>query len=216
MTELGALPPISASAPAEADGDLLERAQSGDRSALDELVRRHRNAAFVLALQMTRNPDDALDVSQEAMLRLVGHIGTLDRDRALRPWLFTVVRNLVRDLWRKRKLRRTEPLAVEVGPDLGHQIVDRAGSPEDDAVSKQVRHRLWSALSALPDKHREILVLRDYHDLSYEELARVLTIPMGTVMSRLHAARKKLRAAYLGLGSAVTSERRRDGENSHD
>ncbi len=164
---------------------------------------------------MTGNPDDALDVSQEAMLKLFSHIRSLDRERPLRPWLFTVVRNLVRDLWRKRKLRRNEPLAVEVGPDLGHQIVDRAASPEDDAVTRQTRRRLWRAVSGLPTKHREILVLRDYHDLSYEELSRVLSIPLGTVMSRLHAARKKLRAAYLDPGRG-TAEQISKGGASHD
>ena len=132
------------------------------------------------------------------MLRLFGNLGRLDRQREIRPWLLTVVRNLVRDLWRRRKVRRNEPLAVEVGPELGHQIIDRAANPEDDATTQETRHRLWEALGRLGAKHREILVLRDYHDLSYEELARVLAIPVGTVMSRLHGARKRLRVTYLG------------------
>lgn len=179
-----------------ADGDLLGRAREGDRMAREELARRYRQSAYLLALQLTGRPDDALDVAQDAMVRLFGNLGTLDPGRAVRPWLFTVVRNLVRDQWRRQKVRRNEPLAVEVGPELGHQILDRAASPEELAVSAETRRRLWRALGDLRPSHREILVLRDYHDLSYEELARVLTIPIGTVMSRLHAARKKLAAAY--------------------
>ena len=182
------------------ESDLLARAQEGDRKARTELARRHRQAAFVLALQLTGNPDDALDLSQEAMLRLLGGLDRLDRGRSVRPWLFTVVRNLAHDLWRRRRVRRAEPLAVEVGPDLGHQIVDPAEGPERRASANQTRRRLWRALATLSSKHREILVLRDYHDLSYEELAEVLAIPSGTVMSRLHSARKKLRSAFLEKG----------------
>ncbi|MCP4204685.1 MAG: sigma-70 family RNA polymerase sigma factor [bacterium] len=185
--------------------DLVGRAQQGDDRARAELARRHRKAAYVLALQLTGNREDAFDVSQEAMLRLFGNLGRLDRSRSVRPWLYTVVRNQVRDLWRRRKVRRSEPLAVEVGPEAGHQVVDRADGPERNAVTNEIRERLWLALSTLPEKHREILVLRDYQDLSYEDLAAVLGIPLGTVMSRLHAARKKLRAAYLEKGGTASA-----------
>ncbi len=177
--------------------ELVARALEGDDQARAELARRHRRAAFVLALQLTGNRDDAFDISQEAMLRLFCNLERLDRSREVRPWLYTVVRNLVRDLWRRRNVRRAEPLAFEVGPELGHQLVDRADGPERNAVTSEIRRRLWLALSTLSPKHREIVVLRDYQDSSYQELAAILGIPPGTVMSRLHAARKKLRAAYL-------------------
>ena len=179
------------------ESDLVVRAQDGDSGAWDELVQRHRKPAYLLALQLTGNPDDALDLSQDAMLSLITHIGSLDSSRPVRPWLFTVVRNRTRDLWRRRKVRRAEPLAVEVGPALGHQIVDQTADPERDAVEDDRRRRVWRALVDLAEAHREILVLRDFHDLSYAEIAQILGIPLGTVMSRLHTARKKLRAIYL-------------------
>ena len=186
-----------AEAELQADGDLLARAQGGEVEAREELARRHRRVAYLFALQLTGNPDDALDVSQDALLRLFKHLPRLDRARPVRPWLLTVVRNRANDLWRRKKVRRDEPLAVEVGPDLGHQIVDPAADPETDASRGQSRRRVWGALQSLSAAHREILVLRDYHDLRYAEIAEVLSIPVGTVMSRLHAARKSLRAAYL-------------------
>ena len=96
-----------------------------------------------------------------------------------------------------QKVRQAEPLAVEVGPDLGHQIVDPSPGPEAEVASSRTRRRVWKALAELPEAKREILVLRDFHDLSYAEIAQVLEIPIGTVMSRLHAARKKLRQTYL-------------------
>ena len=188
--------------------DLLTRAQGGEAEAREELARRHRKPAFLFALQLTGNPDDALDVSQDALLRLFTHLQGLDRDRPVRPWLFTVVRNRAHDLWRRKKVRRAEPLAVEVGPDLGHQIVDPKANPEADAGREQARRRVWRTLATLPSAKREILVLRDYHDLSYAEIAEVLAIPIGTVMSRLHAARKSLRAAY---GDALHGESKRSG-----
>lgn len=183
-----------------ADDDLVGRAREGDDGARSELARRYRKPGYILALQLTGNREDALDICQEAMLRLFANLDQLDRSRSLRPWLYTVVRNLARDLWRRRKVRRAEPLAVEVGAESGHEIVDRADGPERQAAKSELRQNLWLALSRLSPKQREILVLRDYQDLSYEELSAILGIPLGTVMSRLHTARKNLRAAYLEKG----------------
>jgi len=174
------------------DQELVGRAQAGQREALDELARRHRQAAFLLALQMLGNRDDAMDVTQDAMLRFFTTLGSFDPERRVQPWLFTIVRNQVRDLWRRRRRRPGDEGHID-GEMLASQLVDPAANPEADLRRRRLRERVWHALGALPPAKREIIVLRDFHDMSYSEIAEVLEIPIGTVMSRLHAARQQLR-----------------------
>lgn len=184
----------AAPAPALAsDPHLIVEAQAGHRAALDELARRMRGPAYVLALQLVGNRDDALDVAQDALLRLFQHLGRVAPDRPVRPWLFAIVRNRARDLWRSRAARPSESL--DARPDVAAHVASSATDPEQQVGRRQQARRVWTAIGALSPAHREILVLRDFHDLSYAEIAEVLGIPAGTVMSRLHAARAALRAA---------------------
>jgi RNA polymerase sigma-70 factor (ECF subfamily) len=181
----------SAAPTALSDSRLLVQAQAGGREARDELARRMRGPAYVLALQLVGNREDALDVAQDALLRLFAHIARVSPDRPLRPWLFAIVRNRARDLWRRRVARPSESL--DARPDLSSQLTARSGDPERQAARRQFARRVWSAIGELSRSHREILVLRDFHDLTYAEIAETLDIPLGTVMSRLHAARSALR-----------------------
>ena len=195
---------LSATSP-DSEG-LLSRAKSGERAACDELARDHRRAAYIFALQLVGNADDAMDLAQEAMLRFFSTLDRFQTGRAVRPWLFTIIRNLARDFWRRNKVRRHQSLDDGI-PDLSAALADPAANPERDALAAERRQRLWKALSALAVGKREILVLRDFHDLSYAEIAQVLKIPIGTVMSRLHAARKNLRREFLALEAPATPRR---------
>jgi len=175
------------------DAELIRGASAGLAEAREELARRYRGPAYVLALQLLGNREDALDVAQEAMLRLFATLGRLTPGRAVRPWLLAIVRNQARDLWRRQRVRRTEPIDG-TGEGLAAELIARAPDPEEAAGREELRRRVWRALSRLSEDHREIVVLRDFHGLSYEEIAHVLDIKIGTVMSRLHAARRQLRA----------------------
>ena len=177
---------------AGSDRQLIDQAKAGVPAACDALARRHRQAAYLLALQMLGNRDDAMDVTQEAMLRFFGTLRQFDATRRVQPWLFTIVRNLVRDLWRQRRRRPGD--AAGESDDLVGQLAAPQPSPEADLRRRELRERVWRALAALPAAKREIIVLRDFHDLSYSDIAQVLDIPIGTVMSRLHGARRQLRA----------------------
>ncbi len=126
------------------------------------------------------------------MLRLFKHLGRVAPERPVLPWLFAIVRNRARDLWRSRAARPNESL--DARPDLAAHLAAPAGDPEQQAARRERARRLWAAVAALSQAYREILVLRDFHDLAYAEIAEVLGIPAGTVMSRLHAARTALRA----------------------
>jgi RNA polymerase sigma-70 factor (ECF subfamily) len=176
------------------EGADVQRAQAGETGARDRLARRCRRSAYLLALQLLGDPDQARDVAQDAMLRLFGRLDRLDPDRPVRPWLFRVVRNRVNDLWRRRQVRGSQPLEGPAG-DLAAQLRDPAGNPEESSRRRELRRHLWQALAGLPAAKKEILLLRDFHDLSYAEIADTLKIPVGTVMSRLHEARRTLREA---------------------
>ena len=134
---------------------------------------------------MLGNRDDAMDVAQDAMLRFFTSLGSFDSERRVQPWLFMIVRNQVRDLWRRRQHRPGEGRG-DAGEALARQLVDPAANPEADLRRRELKHCVWQALGELPDAKREIIVLRDFHDLSYSDIAQVLDIPLGTVMSRLH------------------------------
>ena len=191
--------PAAARATAGAgDPKLIVEAQAGGRAALDELAHRMRGPAYVLALQLVGNRDDALDIAQDAMLRLFKHLGRVAPERPVRPWLFAIVRNRARDLWRNRAARPSESL--DARPDLAAHLAATAGDPEQQSARREESRRIWTAIGALSAAHRVILVLRDFHDLAYAEIADVLGIPVGTVMSRLHAARGALRAGLEAEG----------------
>lgn len=174
-----------------ADQTLVLRAKAGQSEAREALARRFRRPAYLLALQISRNPDDALDIAQDALLRFFDRLHRFDHAQEVRPWLFAIVRNRARDLWRTRSARPSEPL--ESDPDLSLQVADPAPGPEQQADRQELRRQVWRAIGMLSRNHREILVIRDFHDLAYAEIARVLDVPVGTVMSRLHAARTALR-----------------------
>ena len=184
--------------PPDVERALVTQAQAGRREARDELARRIRGPAYVLALQLVGNRDDALDLAQDALLRLFAHLGRVAPDRPLRPWLFAIVRNCARDLWRRRAARPGESL--DARPDLAAQVVARSADPEQDAVRNERARQVWAAIGALSPPYREILALRDFHDLPYGEIAEVLDVPIGTVMSRLHRARSALRAQLQAEG----------------
>ncbi len=184
----------------ESDRELVLLAREGDQEALSTLTTRHRRSAYLLALQLMGNPDDALDATQDALIRFCVHLNRFDAERPLKPWLYSIVRNRCRDLLRRRRVRRTEPIDSD-DERWRPEIVDESADPHGDLERSRLRTRVWSALGQLRPDHREILVLRDYQDLSYSQISDLLGIPQGTVMSRLHRARKQL-ASQLAPPSA--------------
>jgi RNA polymerase sigma-70 factor (ECF subfamily) len=175
----------------------VRAAQAGDVEAREALARSCHRAAFLFALHLTGHRDDALEMSQDAMVRFFGSFGRFDPSRPVRPWLLRIVRNLARDRARRQRIRRLEPLdAGDGGPII--DPLDPSPNPERLAHRSEMQRRLWNAVQDLQPIHREVVALRDYLDLSYDEITEVLHIPRGTVMSRLHRARNALRQSLLG------------------
>ena len=182
--------PVAMTPPSEAQTVIL--AQQGEANALDELARSCRQQAYVFALQLIGHPDDALDVAQDAMVRFFRSLGRFDPSRPVRPWLLRIVRNLVRDRARRLRIRRTESLEPANDQALRFDPRDDAPDPEALATRREQQALVWKCLQELHTRYREVLVLRDYQDLSYADIATTLKIPRGTVMSRLHRARRLL------------------------
>ena len=176
---------------------LMERARTGDREAFGELVAQHMRRAYYAALALLGSHDDALDLSQEAFARAFRAHRKLDPERPFYPWLYQILRRLCFNVHRDRKTRRAR--LAEAAPWLAQEAADRAAAtdPQRQAERAELRERIEAAIERLPAHERETLVLREFEGLRYREIADLLGIPIGTVMSRLYSARKAL-AQQLG------------------
>jgi RNA polymerase sigma-70 factor, ECF subfamily len=176
------------------DQTLIERCRNGDVAAFEPLVQKYRDRAWRLAFHVLRDREDAWDVTQEAFVRAWQALPSFRGQSAFYTWLFRIVVNVAADRARQRAARGrafgTERVPEE---DWERTIVDPEMSPEEAARRAEQRERITRALAALPEHHRTIIMLSDLEGLSYREIAEVLNVPMGTVMSRLHHARRRLR-----------------------
>ncbi len=172
----------------ETDTALVMDIKAGNKTALGKLVERHKKLAYRFALGLVGNKDDAYDISQEAFLRVYRSADTYDSQQPFLPWFYTIISNLCRT-WLKRRSRRDNRM-VDVD-DASYLLVDYA-NPETSLERKEIVGKLRQALMQLPFDDREIIMLQHFRGMSYEEIAGLLGIPRGTVMSRLYYARKKL------------------------
>ncbi len=175
---------------------LVERVRGGDVAAFEPLVEKYRQRIYRVAYGVLRDTEDAWDVAQEAFIRAYQALSSFRGQSAFYTWLFRIAINVASDRARQRSARGralgTERVEEE---DWDRTLVDQGETPEESAARAEDRRRIARALDSLPEHHRTIIMLSDLEGLSYREIAEVLGIPMGTVMSRLHNARKRLRAA---------------------
>lgn len=184
------------------DAGLVARARDGDRAAFDELVKRHEDRVYNMALRMLGNPDDALDLAQEVFLSAYRALKGFESKSLFSTWIYRVTVNRCRDELRRRstvKHTRPRPLAADAD-DPPMDPPSRAASPAEAAIARESEALVAAAVAALPEEAREALVLRDVEGLAYEEIAEVLEVPVGTVRSRLHRARCLLRDRLRGAG----------------
>ncbi len=185
------------------DREVVRRVQAGDTEAFEALVEKYKRKAFRLAYQVLRDQEEALDVAQEAFIKAFRALPRFKGDSAFYTWLFRITMNLALDRKRQRATRVRSMGTEDVPPEEWERTaVSLAPDPEDVAAGAEQRARIRVALDSLSENHRAIIILSDIEGLQYREIAEVLGIPMGTVMSRLHHARKRLREA-LGRGLAV-------------
>ncbi len=177
------------------DQELIGRSQRGNSQAFGILVNRYMQRAYYVALGFVGSHEDALDLSQEAFVRAYRHIKRFEKGRKFFTWYYQILRNLCFNFLKKRKKRAY--LFSEIPEEEVLQFRAAAeNSPDVDLEKKELKRRLWKAISALSELDREVIILREFQELSYQEMAEVLDCPVGTVMSRLYNARKHL-AQYL-------------------
>jgi RNA polymerase sigma factor (sigma-70 family) len=157
------------------------------RRSFEEVVLPHLDAAFNYARWLTKNEADAEDVVQDAYVRALRFFSSL-RDENARAWLFTIVRNT----WYGRFPRRAGNAVVNVPDEDAEHRADIGLDPEAQMIQQQAVEQVRRALETLPADFREVLVLRELEGLSYKEIAAIVEIPIGTVMSRLARARERL------------------------
>jgi RNA polymerase sigma-70 factor (ECF subfamily) len=179
------------------DGTLVERVRGGDVAAFEPLVEKYRQRVYRLAFNVLRDEEDARDVAQEAFIKAYKALPSFRGQSAFYTWLFRIVMNVAHDKARQRgaagRAFGTERVTEE---EWERTMPDPGEAPDAAAARAEQRARITRALEALPEHHRAIIMLSDLEGLSYREIADVLNIPMGTVMSRLHNARKRLRSVF--------------------
>ena len=165
------------------DNELVEATLAGDRGAFDELVERYQIKIFNLALRVTGNREDALDVSQAAFLKAYDNLGQFKSAHRFFSWLYRIGMNEALDVvGRRRKYT-----------DLDPETPTPAAGPEAECWGNQAGRRLQAALLELKPAYRAVIVLRHFHGLSYKEIGQVVETPERTVKSRLFTARRELR-----------------------
>lgn len=186
------------------ESELIARCRAGDPAAFEPLVERYRSRVWRLAYQILSDREEAWDVAQEAFVRAYQSLRDFRGHAAFYTWLFRIVVNLATDRLRQRAARARalggEPVPQE---EWARTAADPGARPDLEASRGEERERIARALDSLPPHHRTIIILSDIEGLPYREIAQVLGCPIGTVMSRLHNARKRLRALLVPLLGAL-------------
>jgi len=178
------------------EGDnLVARARGGDEAALEALVRAASPGVYRFILRMVRSEEDARELTQETFLRAIRNFDRYDPAYSLNTWLYRIARNLCIDRARRMShWRRSEGDVEDGGAGVGVEGgVEEGGAQLDRVLEGERRARLERAVEALKPKYREVILLYHYEEMTYQEMAKVLGIPLGTVMNRLFRARKQLR-----------------------
>ena len=183
------------------DADLVRLAQKGDMAAFEELVARHRDKVYARAYSMMRNEDEALDLSQDAWVKGWQRLGQFQGDSNFATWMTRIVINLCLDQLRKLKRKRAESLEAmeEESGGIERHMPVISPNPTEGLERAELRARIDRALDKLSQEHRTVLVLHEFEQMEYKDIARQTRCSVGTVMSRLFYARRRMASLLAGL-----------------
>jgi RNA polymerase sigma-70 factor (ECF subfamily) len=187
--------------PTATDEVLVKAAQKGDMAAFEELVARHRDKIYARAFSMLRNEDDATDLSQEAWVKGWQRLHQFQGDSSFATWMTRIVINLCLDQLRKNKRVKNESID-EMNEETGgveRQMPVITPNPTEGLERGELRQRIDKALGQLSYEHRTVLILHEFEELEYKLIAKKMGCSIGTVMSRLFYARRKMAALLAGL-----------------
>ena len=181
---------------------LVAQAQQGDARAFEELVRAYEGRIYAVALRWTNHREDALDISQEVFLRVYRFLGSFDSRSSFSTWIYRIAVNACKDFSARRARLQEQPLERSDGEESYETALpDDRYDPEAVYADKERGELLRQAIAALPDEHREMILLRDVRGLSYREIGAILGLEEGTVKSRISRAREKLRLSLTENGN---------------
>ena len=183
------------------DEQLVKAAKRGNTAAFEELVARHRDKIYARAFSMMRNEDEAVDVSQEAWVKSWQRLKQFQGDSSFGTWMTRIVINLCLDQLRKRKRQRAESIEEmdEESGGVERQMAVVTVNPTERLERGELRKKIDQALGQLSHEHRTVLVLHEFEDMEYKQIAKTMGCSIGTVMSRLFYARRKMAVLLANL-----------------
>jgi len=185
------------------EADLVRMAREGDLASFEELVARHRDKVYARAYSMMRNEEEALDLSQDAWVKGWQRLAQFQGDSSFITWMTRIVINLCLDQLRKHKRQRAESIeAMEEDGGVERQMPVVNPNPTAGLERVELRQRIDRALAQLSYEHRTVLVLHEFEELEYKEIAKRMKCSIGTVMSRLFYARRRMASLLAGVRRA--------------
>ena len=178
----------------QTDAELLDRYAAGEEAAFHEIVSRYKDSLYAFLRRFLSRQDFIEDVFQETFLQLFASRESFDPTRSLRPWLFTIAANKAKDALRKRRRTSAIPIGTMAESqdlsfdDVLNALTSDTTTPYDKLQKSETAVRVRKIIANMPENLREILILAYFNKFSYKQMARILSIPIGTVKSRLHTA----------------------------
>lgn len=179
---------------------LIKKALAGDQKAYEALLNRYQSGIFNMIYQMIKNREETEDLVQEAFIKAFKSLESYNDSYAFSTWLYKIAFNHCIDAIRKKKLK-TLPLdrPIQVGEgEIKQEIRDDSRSPEGDYLFSEKKKLIRESIDSLPDRYREVIILRHQKEHSYEEISEMLNIPLGTVKARIFRAREMLKKKLRG------------------
>lgn len=205
----------SANHSAATDETLVRAGQRGDMGAFEELVARHRDKIYARAYSMMRNEDDALDLSQEAWVKGWQRLKQFHGEASFSTWITRIVINLCLDALRKRKRQQADSVEQmeEESGGIERQMPVVTGNPTERLERAELRERIDKAMAQLSYEHRTVLILHEFEEMEYKQIAKVMNCSIGTVMSRLFYARRRLASLMAGVKQELDGNEKPSARN---
>jgi RNA polymerase sigma-70 factor (ECF subfamily) len=175
------------------DCEVIKAVQTGRRERFSVIVEKYKRRAFLIALSLVNNREDAMDLAQDAFLKSFRAIKEFDLSRPFFPWFYRILKNTCLSHLKRKKLIKKFSLSATETDESDIELPDQTYDPQMIVDRNETKEKVWEAFNRLNLKSREIILLRHFQDLSYDEIAKALDIPIGTVMSRLFHARRQMK-----------------------
>ena len=179
--------------------NLVEKSAKGDIDAFETLIQSHQKKVYNIALRMTKNPEDAQELSQDTFVRAFIAIKKFRGDSSFATWLYRITMNVCTDFLRKRNKAVVVSIEQSVYENQQTmQLADNEPGPDEISEKNQLKKLVREAMDLLPPEHRQVLILRDLLDMTYKDIAHTLNINEGTIKSRINRARESLKKVIIG------------------